>query len=41
MISAYEKGMDLIEIGDYFAASKKFLRLKFYYHNHNGHLNQF
>ena len=25
MISAYEKGMDLIEIGDYFAASKKFL----------------
>ena len=25
MISAYEKGMDLFEIGDYFAASKKFL----------------
>ena len=25
MISAYEKGMGLIEIGDYFAASKKFL----------------
>ena len=25
MISAYEKGMNLFEIGDYFAASKKFL----------------
>ena len=25
MISAYEKGMDLFEVGDYFAASKKFL----------------
>lgn len=25
MISAYEKGMSLIEVGDYFAASKKFL----------------
>ena len=25
MVSAYEKGMDLFEIGDYFAASKKFL----------------
>ena len=25
MISAYEKGMDLFEMGDYFAASKKFL----------------
>ena len=25
MISAYEKGMDLFEIGDYFASSKKFL----------------
>ena len=25
MISAYKKGMDLFEIGDYFAASKKFL----------------
>ena len=25
MISAYEKGVDLFEIGDYFAASKKFL----------------
>ena len=25
MIAAYEKGMDLIEVGDYFAASKKFL----------------
>ena len=25
MISAYENGMDLLEIGDYFAASKKFL----------------
>ena len=25
MISAYEKGMDLFKIGDYFAASKKFL----------------
>ena len=25
MISAYEKGMDLFEIGDYFAAGKKFL----------------
>ena len=25
MISAYENGMDLFEIGDYFAASKKFL----------------
>ena len=25
MISAYEEGMDLFEIGDYFAASKKFL----------------
>ena len=25
MISAYEKGIDLFEIGDYFAASKKFL----------------
>jgi len=25
MISAYEKGMELFEIGDYFAASKKFL----------------
>ncbi len=25
MISAYEKGMGLVEIGDYFAASKKFL----------------
>ena len=25
MISAYEKGMSLMEVGDYFAASKKFL----------------
>ena len=25
MISAYEEGMNLFEIGDYFAASKKFL----------------
>ena len=25
MISAYEEGMELVEIGDYFAASKKFL----------------
>ena len=25
MISAYEKGMDLFEVGDYFGASKKFL----------------
>ena len=25
MISAYEKGMDLFEVSDYFAASKKFL----------------
>ena len=25
MISAYEKGIGLIEIGDYFAAGKKFL----------------
>ena len=25
MISAYENGMDLFEIGDYFASSKKFL----------------
>tara|TARA_B100000575_G_C22674337_1_gene410850 strand:+ start:403 stop:591 length:189 start_codon:yes stop_codon:yes gene_type:complete len=25
MISAYKEGMNLIEIGDYFAAGKKFL----------------
>ena len=25
MISAYEEGMNLFEIGDYFASSKKFL----------------
>ena len=25
MISTYEKGMELIDIGDYYAASKKFL----------------
>ena len=28
MISAYEKGMELFEIGDYFAAGKKFLEVE-------------
>ena len=28
MISAYEKGMDLLEVGDYFSAGKKFLEVE-------------
>ena len=41
MISAYEKGMDLFEVGDYFAASKKFLEAEILFPQSEWAPNQF